>query len=154
MSNTPERSDPLVAGRLRLWQYISDGCILFASVVIALIAGKGWAWGPFILGPAVIAAAALCNEVTFRVGIAVLQPNKGQLQRARTRRRNRNVVIVPAYVTFAVASGVIAGSLESYWPDAGLAGIVFLAAVALPIALLSLFKKRADLMRSPKAGDA
>jgi hypothetical protein len=147
MPEAPERPDPLVAGRMRVMQYVSDGCIVSASVALAVFAGNGWAWGPAVVGPAVVVIAAASNAVMFRVGIAQLKPTNDQLRRARARRRNRNVIIVPAYVTFAVAAAVIAGSLESYWPDIVLGAIVVIATIVAPLVLLPRLKRHAEAMR-------
>jgi len=154
VSDTPDRADPLLAGRLRVLQYVSDGCILFASAVLSLVAGNGWAWGPFVVGPVVVAVATACNEVVIRAGMAMFKPTEEQRRRTRTHRRKRNVIIIPAYVTFAIAAGVIAGSLESYWPDAVLGAIVLITAVALPLALLPRLKRRAEAMRASSSGGA
>jgi hypothetical protein len=148
MSDRSGPQDPLLNGRLRAMQYLSDGAILFASVVLALVAGKGWAWGPAVLGPVVVASAAACNDIAFRVAVSALRPTEEQLRRSRARRRRRNVIIVPAYITFAIASGVIAGSLKTYWPDLGLGGIVLVTAVVIPLAILPRLKRRAEAMRA------
>jgi hypothetical protein len=51
------------------------------------------------------------------------------------RLRARNAVIIPAYLTFGVAGGVIAGSVGSWWPDIALAAGILLFAVVVPLAL-------------------
>jgi hypothetical protein len=148
MSDAPDRPDPLLSGRIRTLQYLSDAFILFASAVFALFVGTGWAWGPFLVSLLVVGFTVGCNEAVFRAGMRILNATEEQSRLARARHRKRNVVTVPGYLTMAVATGVVAGSLERYWP-AVVVGVVFLlTAVVFPLAMLPTVKRRAEARRN------
>ena len=131
-------------------QYLSDACIILACVVFALVAGKRWAWGPFITALLIVAAAAGMNAFMVRAVITASRPDDAQRRRLADRQRRRNSVIYPAYATFGIGLGLIAGSIPSYWPDVALGVLIMLTNVLLPLALLPALKRR---IQGSHAGD-
>ena len=144
-------ADRLFTGRYRAMQYFGFACILFACTVFAVVIGKHWAWGPFILAPALVAIGAGANALIVRRAIAWLQPSDAQLQRPVSHRRQRNTVIVPGYVTFGIGFGLIAGSIPSYWADLAI-GLLILVMTVVPLAMLPSLKRRAAAHRAPRPG--
>jgi hypothetical protein len=148
----PDPADRLVTGRLRLLQYIGDAGMLFACVVFALLIGKNWAWGPFLLAPVIVAVAPAASAMLLRYGKTKLRPTDADWQRAIARRRQWMTITVPAYVTFAVGVGLVAGSIPSYWPDVVLGVLIMLFTILLPLALLPVLLRRARSQRTAHPG--
>ncbi|MCW2856172.1 MAG: hypothetical protein JWR52_1787 [Marmoricola sp.] len=137
-----DAGDRIYTGRYRVMQYVSDALVLFACSTFAVEVGKQWAWGPFIAALLVVAVGVAANETITRRWLASIPANPEQRQRAASRRRLRNTVIVPAYVTFGIGCGLIAGSIPSYGPDVVL-GVIFLVfSVLMPLVLLRWLKRR------------
>jgi MFS family permease len=146
-------SDPanrVFTGRYRAMQYVSFACILFACIVFAMLVGKHWAWGPFILAPVIVAIGAGSNALMVRTATSWLRPTEEQLRRAASRRRVRNTVIVPSYITFGIGFGLIAGSIPSYWVDVAVGVLILLMSVLVPLAMLPSLKRRADAQRATR----
>jgi MFS family permease len=148
-----EPADRLFTGRYRAMQYVSFAYILFTCVLFALLLGKYWSWGPFILAPVIVAIGAGANAQMARKAISWLRPTEEHLRRAASRRRVRNRVTLPAYITFGIGFGLIAGSIPSYWADAALAALILLMSVLVPLAMLPALKRRAEAQR-PAGPDA
>lgn len=146
-------ADRLFSGRLRLLQYVSDACVLLACVSFAIIVGRSWAWGPFIASPLIAAAGFIATALVVRAGRHALAPAPEQLLAAEADARLRRTVTIPAYTSIGIGCGVIAGSIESYWPDVLLAASMLGVGVALPLATLPALKRRAAGRRAAGADD-
>ncbi len=134
--------------RGRLLVFISDVCIVGASVAFALSVGRHWQWGPFVLGPVVGVLGFGAYALLFWILVRVLRPNSGELTKMRQGLHQRNLVILPTHVSLGLCTGVIAGSLGSYWPDLALASMVLVVGLLAPLALLPLLKRKAAAARS------
>src|SRR4051794_10495276 len=146
--------DRLFTGRLRVMQYLSDACILFACIVFALLVGKHWAWGPCVVAAGIVTVSAGANALMVHMATKRFQLTDEQRRRAAARRRTRNTVIVPSFVTFGIGFGLIAGSLRSYWADVVLGVFILGVTVLLPLLMWPTISRRAAAQRSARPGDA
>lgn len=140
--------DRLFTGRLRVMQYASDVCILFACTVFAVFVGKHWAWGPCLVAAALIAVSVGANAILVHVANKSFSVSEAQRRRAAARRRTRNTVLVPAYVTFGIGFGVIAGSIPSYRAAFAVGGFFLAMTLLLPLVLWRSIRRRAALHQS------
>jgi hypothetical protein len=134
--------------RVRILTYLSDAMIVFSCVGFAVYVGRHWSWGPFALGPLAAAIGLFLYVWLYRILLNTLPQAPELAAREAERRRWQSAVVVPQYLSLGLACGVIAGSIPAYWPD-----IVFIALAAglgflLPLAFLSLAKRRAEAKRS------
>jgi hypothetical protein len=148
----PIPAERLFSGRLRLLQYVSDACVLFACVSFAVIVGKSWAWGPFIASPLIAAAGFIATALVVRAGRHAMALTPEELLAAEADARLRGTVTIPGYATIGIGCGVIAGSVQSYWPDVFLAASMLVVGVALPLGMLPALKRRAT-RRGAASGD-
>lgn len=148
-----DAEDGLFSGRLRLSQYLSYVWILFAYVVFAVLVGKHWAWGPFVLAAAVIAAGGAVNELIAHRAMSWFELTEEQRRRASARRRRRNRVFLPGYATFAIGFGLVAGSIPSYWVALVLSLVMLVMTVLVPLAMVPRLKRRVIAARTgPPSG--
>jgi hypothetical protein len=124
--------------------------MLFAAFAFATLVGKHWAWGPFVASLVIVAVLVAANALIANRALLSLGPNADQIRNLAERRRVRNRVLVPSFVTFAVAWGVIAGSARSYWPDVFVGAIFLVGGVVLPLAILPMLKRR---VRAQQTGE-
>lgn len=139
-----DAEDVLFSGRLLVGQYLSYLSILFACAVFALLIGKQWAWGPFVLTAGVVAAGGAVNELIAHRAMSWFRLTAEQRRRATARGRRRNKVYFPGYATFAIGFGLVAGSIPSYWVAAVLSLVMIVMTVLLPLAMVPRLKRRAN----------
>jgi hypothetical protein len=77
----------------------------------------------------------VATATSFRSASQHAEPPAAPQNAVRFAAARANAVIIPAYLTFGVAGGVIAGSVGSWWPDIVLAAGILLFAVVVPLAL-------------------
>jgi hypothetical protein len=143
MENVADAHDVLFSGRLRAMQYLGYVWILFACAVFALLVGKHWAWGPFLLSAAVIAMGGAFNELIARRAMSWFELTEEQRRRVAARQRRRNRVYLTGYGTFAIGFGLVAGSIPSYWVAVVLGGAMLVMTVLVPLAIAPGLKRRA-----------
>jgi hypothetical protein len=143
----PIPADRLFTGRLRLFQYFSNACVVVACISFAIIVGKSWAWGPFLAAPVITAAGFIATAWVVRLGRHALALTPDELVAAEADTHLRRTVTIPGYISIGIGCGLIAGSMESYWPDVLLAGSMLVVGVALPLAMLPALKRRAASRR-------
>lgn len=143
----PTSAENLFSGRLRLIQYVSNASVLLSCIAFALLVGREWAWGPFLVCPLISAAGWVATAAVVRAGRAALASTPEQVEAATEDARRRRTVTIPGYATMGLSLGVIAGSTRSYWPDVLLAAGMLLIGVVLPLALLPALKRRSASRR-------
>jgi hypothetical protein len=146
--------DRLFTGRLRVMQYVSDACIVFACAVFAVVVGKHWDWSPFLLAAGLVAVGAGANALLVHAASKRFRLNEEQRRRAAARRRTRNTVVVPSYITFGVGFGLIAGSIPSYWADLAMGVFMLGVTVLLPLAMLPAIRRRVAAHQSSGPSEA
>jgi MFS family permease len=133
--------------RGRVVEYLGALSILFSATVLALVVGKHWSWGPFLLALAVALALLLPYAAVLRIAVRVLKPPPDQLDKARAELPKR---LLPSYPVIALWTGIVGASFRVYWPVAVYAALTFAILVLLPLALLPRAKRRAALGHSPR----
>lgn len=136
------------AARGRILVYISDLGIVLAGVVFAIAVGRHWSWGPFALGVIVGVFAVFAYAALLGIVVKVVRPDGEQLSKARDGLRQRNLIVIPGYLSIGLCTGLIAGSVPSYWPDVVLALMILVLGVLVPLAFLPLAKRKADAQRN------
>ena len=133
----------LSTARGRSLIYVSDFFMVAAVAVAVIVAGKHWAWGPFVAGLAIAVLGVASHALLINVVTRVVRPSAGELVQAKRRIREQRLVVVPNYVTFGLCCALAAGAFRSYILPVVVAALIVLIGVLLPLALLPLLKRKA-----------
>jgi hypothetical protein len=136
--------------RARWLVYASLVPILGSCAELAVIFGTGWSWGLFLWGVAAGLFIVVCSEAIRK--ISMLTPE--QRANAASRVRAQRLLVVPNSVGFGLACGVLAGGLQTPWPDILVSAAVVCLVFLLPLASLPLLRRRVSAARALQDGSS
>lgn len=146
MTPTPSPGDAAYQGGSRTLSYVASALVVGSSVVAALAItsslGGHWEWGPFLASLLVTAAGVGCIEGLRAGMVARAKPTPEQRRRLQESRRIRKGPVTATCVALAAAVGLVSGAIPSYWPVVGLALLILVLGIVLPVLVLAWARRR------------